>query len=118
MRSPRLWLRAVVIDMTTAYELQIGVYCPNAQIVHDLFDVVAEYDRDPDGSSHQLRHDRPARKMIKSSSVGNPLKQLRCDIGSDRVERCKGYRGGVLIDQLKSEYATTHRPFSRPVSFA
>jgi transposase len=65
-------IRAVAIDMTTAYELEIQAHCPNAEIVYDLFHVVAKYgreviDRVRVDLANQLRHDKPARKVIKSS---------------------------------------------------
>ena len=65
-------IRAVAIDMTTAYELEIRAHCPNAQIVYDLFHVVAKYgreviDRVRVDQANQLRHDKPARKVVKSS---------------------------------------------------
>lgn len=65
-------IEAVAIDMTTAYELEIQAYCPQAEIVYDLFHVVAKYgreviDRVRVDQANQLRHDRPARKVLKSS---------------------------------------------------
>lgn len=65
-------IEAVVIDMTTAYELEINEHCPQAEIVYDLFHVVAKYgreviDRVRVDQANQLRHDRPARKVLKSS---------------------------------------------------
>lgn len=62
----------MAIDMTTAYELEIKVNCPNAEVVYDLFHVVAKYgreviDRVRVGQANQLRHDKPARRVIKSS---------------------------------------------------
>ncbi|MBB3345562.1 ISL3 family transposase [Luteimonas sp. RC10] len=65
-------IRAVAIDMTTAYELEIQAHCPNAEIVYDLFHVVAKYgreviDRVRVDQANQLRHDKPARRVIKSS---------------------------------------------------
>lgn len=65
-------IRAVAIDMTTAYELEIQAQCPNAEIVYDLFHVVAKYgremiDRVRVDQANQLRHDKPARRVIKSS---------------------------------------------------
>lgn len=65
-------IRAVAIDMTTAYALEIRAHCPNAEIVYDLFHVVAKdgrevIDRVPVDQANQLRHDTPARKVIKSS---------------------------------------------------
>ena len=65
-------IRAVAIDMTTAYELEIKANCPNAEVVFDLFHVVAKYgreviDRVRVDQANKLRHDKPARRVIKSS---------------------------------------------------
>ncbi len=65
-------IEAVAIDMTTAYELEIKAQCPRAEVVYDLFHVVAKYgreviDRVRVDQANQLRHDRPARKVLKSS---------------------------------------------------
>lgn len=65
-------IRAVAIDMTTAYELEIQTNCPNAEIVYDLFHVMAKYgreviDRVRVDQANQLRSDKPARRVIKSS---------------------------------------------------
>ncbi len=65
-------IEAVAIDMTTAYELEIKEQCPQAEIVFDLYHVVAKYgreviDRVRVDQANQLRHDKPARKVLKSS---------------------------------------------------
>jgi transposase len=65
-------IEAVAIDMTTAYELEIRAHCPKAEIVYDLFHVIAKYgreviDRVRVDEANRLRHDRPARKVIKTS---------------------------------------------------
>lgn len=65
-------IEAVAIDMTTAYELEIKANCPNAEVVYDLFHVVAKYgreviDRVRVDQANQLRDDRPARRVLKSS---------------------------------------------------
>lgn len=65
-------IKAVAIDMTTAYELEIREHCPQAEVVYDLFHVVAKYgreviDRVRVDQANRLRQDRPARKVIKSS---------------------------------------------------
>lgn len=65
-------IEAVAIDMTTAYELEIRAHCPQAQVVYDLFHVVAKYgreviDRVRVDEANRLRQDRPARKVIKSA---------------------------------------------------
>jgi transposase len=65
-------IEAVAIDMTTAYELEINAHCPQADVVYDLFHVVAKYgreviDRVRVDQANQLRHDKPARRVLKSS---------------------------------------------------
>lgn len=36
-------LRAAVMDVNTAYDLEVREHCPQAQVVYDLFHVVAKY---------------------------------------------------------------------------
>ena len=65
-------LRAVAMDMNTAYDLEVKQHCPNAEVIYDLFHVVAKYgreviDRVRVDQANQLRHDKPARRVIKSS---------------------------------------------------
>ncbi|XYI44611.1 Transposase IRSO15-like protein [Cupriavidus necator] len=65
-------IEAVAIDMTTAYELEIREHRPQAEVVFDLFHVVAKYgreviDRVRVDQANRLRHDRPARRVLKST---------------------------------------------------
>jgi len=65
-------IEAVAIDMTTSYELEIKANCPNAEIVYDLFHVVAKYgreviDRVRVDEANRLKDDRAGRRVIKSS---------------------------------------------------
>lgn len=65
-------LRAVVMDMNGSYIEEVKAQCPRAEIVYDLFHVVAKYGRDVIGrvrvdEANRLRHDKKARKVIKSS---------------------------------------------------
>jgi transposase len=65
-------LQAVVMDMNTAFDLEVRAHCPNAEIVYDLFHVVAKYgreviDRVRVDAANQARADRPARRLIKTS---------------------------------------------------
>jgi len=65
-------IEAVAIDMTTAYELEIRAQCPHAEVVYDLFHVVAKYgreviDRVRVDEANRLRQDKPARKVVKSA---------------------------------------------------
>lgn len=65
-------LRAVAMDMNTAYDLEVKQHCPNAEVVYDLFHVVAKYgreviDRVRVDEANRLREDRPARRVVKTS---------------------------------------------------
>jgi len=68
----RARLRAAVMDMNTAFDLQVRMHCPQAEVVYDLFHVVAKYgreviDRVRVDEANRLRGDRAARKVVKSS---------------------------------------------------
>lgn len=65
-------LKAVGMDMNPAYEEEARSWCPLAEIVYDLFHVVAKYgreviDRVRVDEANRLRHDRPARRVIKGA---------------------------------------------------
>lgn len=65
-------LKAAVMDMNAAYAEEVRFHCPNAEIVYDLFHVLAKYgreviDRVRVDEANRLRHDRPARKLVKSA---------------------------------------------------
>lgn len=65
-------IKAVGMDMAAAYFLEVKRHCPQAQVVYDLFHVVARYgheviDRIRVDESNRLRTDKPARKLIKGS---------------------------------------------------
>lgn len=65
-------IEAVAMDMNTAYDLEVRQHCRNARVVYDLFHVVAKYGREVIGrvrveAANQLRHDKPARKVVKRS---------------------------------------------------
>lgn len=68
----RARLEAVVMDMNPAYEEEVKAQCPQAQIVYDLFHVVAKYgreviDRVRVDEANRLRKDKKARKVIKGA---------------------------------------------------
>lgn len=80
-------LRAAVMDMNTAYDLEVRMHCPQAEVVYDLFHVVAKYgreviDRVRVDEANRLRDDRVARKVIKSSrwlllrNLGNVTREV------------------------------------------
>jgi transposase len=64
-------IEAVAMDMNTAFDLEVRQHCPQARI-YDLFHVVAKYgreviDRVRVDEANRLRHDKPARKVIKQA---------------------------------------------------
>ncbi len=65
-------IEAAAMDMHAAYEEEVRSHCPKAQIVYDLFHVVAKYgrevvDRVRVDEANRLRDDKPARKVVKGS---------------------------------------------------
>lgn len=65
-------IEAVAMDMNTAMDLEAQLHCPKARVVYDLFHVVAKFgreviDRIRVDQANQLRHDKPARKVVKRS---------------------------------------------------
>jgi transposase len=65
-------IKAVAMDMNASFEQEVQQHCPQAEIVYDLFHVVAKYgreviDRVRVDQADRLRHDKPARRIIKGS---------------------------------------------------
>ena len=65
-------IEAVAMDMNTAFDLEVRQHCPQARVVYDLFHVIAKYgreviDRVRVDEANRLRHDKPARKVIKQA---------------------------------------------------
>lgn len=65
-------MKAVAMDMTAGFIEEVRARCPGAQIVFDLFHVVAKYgreviDRVRVDEANRLRHDRHARRLVKSA---------------------------------------------------
>jgi len=65
-------LRAVGMDMTAAYELEVRHYCPQAVVVFDLFHVIAKFgreviDRVRVDEANRLRKDPHARQVVKGA---------------------------------------------------
>ena len=65
-------ITAVAMDMNTAFDLEVQMHCPNAEIVYDLFHVVAKYgreviDRVRVDEANRLKEDKKARKWVKRS---------------------------------------------------
>lgn len=65
-------IQAVAMDMNTAYDLEVRLHCPKARIIYDLFHVVAKYGREVISrvrvdAANRLRHDKPARRIVKQA---------------------------------------------------
>ncbi|HUO87141.1 MAG TPA: ISL3 family transposase [Thermoanaerobaculia bacterium] len=65
-------IKAVGIDMSAAFEQEVRAHCPQALVVYDLFHVVAKYGREVIDAvrvaeANRLRHDKPARRVVKSA---------------------------------------------------
>ena len=65
-------IEAVAMDMNTAFDLEVRARCPRARVVYDLFHVIAKYGREVISrvrvdAANQLRHDRPARRVVKQA---------------------------------------------------
>ncbi len=63
-------IQAVAMDMNTAFDLEVQMHCPDAEVVYDLYHVIAKYgreviDRVRVDRANQLSQDRPARKVVK-----------------------------------------------------
>lgn len=71
-KEGRQAIRAVVMDMNGAYEEEVRAQCPQAEIVYDLFHVIAKYGREVivrvrGQEASRLQHADTARQVIKSS---------------------------------------------------
>ena len=65
-------IKAAVMDMNAGYAQEVRAQCPQAQIVYDLFHVLAKYareviDRVRVDAANRVRDDKPRRKVIKTA---------------------------------------------------
>lgn len=65
-------IRAVAMDMNSAFDLEVRKHCPKARVIYDLFHVVAKYGREVISrvrvdAANALRHDKPARRVVKQA---------------------------------------------------
>lgn len=106
-------IQAVAMDMNTAYDLEVRRHCPKARIIYDLFHVVAKYGREVISrvrvdAANQLRHDKPARRVVKQAHwllLRNPARlEPRQQVHLHEVLQANQSLMTVYImkDQLKS----------------
>jgi len=118
-------IKAVVMDQSTAFEQEVKAQCPNAEVVFDLFHVVAKYgreviDRVRVDEANRCRHDRRARQVVKSSrwlllrnraSVTDPKQQVRLH---ELLEANQGLMTAyVMREDLKALWRYRHRGYAR-----
>lgn len=65
-------IQAVAMDMNSAFDLEVRHFCKRARVVYDLFHVVAKYGREVVSrvrvdAANELRHDKPARRVVKQA---------------------------------------------------
>lgn len=65
-------IKAVGMDMSHAFRAEVQMHCPQAEIVYDLFHVVAKYGKEVVDAirvaeANRIRHDRAGRKLIKGA---------------------------------------------------
>ena len=118
-------IEAVVMDQSTAFELEVREHCPQAEIVFDLFHVVARYgreviDRVRVDEANRLRDDRPARKLVKSArwlllrnreSLKDPAQHVQLDELLEANQTLMTVY--VLRDDLKQLWAYRHRGYAK-----
>jgi transposase len=118
-------IAAVAMDMNAAYDLEVRQHCPNAEVVYDLFHVVAKYgrevvDRVRVDEANQVKHDRPARKVIKGSRWLLLRNADNIDKQEDRVRLAELLKANrklsavyVLKDDLKEMWFYRHVGYAR-----
>lgn len=118
-------LEAVVMDMSSTYEQEVRANAPQAQIVYDLFHVVAKYgreviDRVRVDEANRLRADRHARHLVKGArwlllrnreNVTREADQVRLSelLAANRALMI----AYVLKDDLKELWSYRHEGYAR-----
>ena len=118
-------IQAVAMDMTAGFIEEVRARCPKAQIVFDLFHVVAKYgreviDRVRVDEANRLRDDRAARHLVKSArwlllrnreNVTRPEDQVRLnELLAANKALMTVY---VLKDDLKALWRYRHIGYAR-----
>ena len=113
------------MDMNAGYAEEVKAQCPNAKIVYDLFHVVAKYgrqviDRVRVDEANRLRHDKPARMLVKTSrwllarnpeNITRPEDKIRL---RDLLDANKAlFTVYVMKDDLKALWSYRHEGYAR-----
>lgn len=118
-------LEAVAMDMNAGYELEVRLHCPHAEVVYDLFHVVAKYgreviDRVRVDEANRLREDRAARRLVKGSRWLLLRNRANLTRDEDRVRLSELLAANralftvyVLKDDLKALWDYRHAGYAR-----
>jgi transposase len=116
-------LKAAVMDMNTAFDLEVRAHCPQAEIVYDLFHVLAKYGREVTDrvrvdQANALRHDQRARHVIKGARW--LLLKNRDSLPPDQDQALEDlleanrplYAAYVMRDALRDLWSYRHRGYA------
>lgn len=142
----RAKIKAVAMDQSTAFDIEVKEQCPNAVIVFDLFHVLTNYgrkviDRVRVDAANQLRHLPKLRKIVKGgryllykrpedltenehtklaelAKLNSPL--LNCYVMADELRHLwkLGTRGQVIALVMNWIHRATHSKIKPLVDFA
>ncbi|MBY4598473.1 transposase [bacterium BD-1] len=85
--------RAVAMDMNTVYDLEVRAHCPNAEVVYNLFHVVAKYGREVIDAGPRGRGE-PAADGQSGPAAGQNIGLAAAAQPVDRARRLGGAAGG------------------------
>lgn len=118
-------LRAAVMDMNAGDSEEVRFQCPAAEIVYDLFHVVAKYgreviDRVRVDEANRLREDKPARRLVKGarwlllrnrSNIARAEDEVRL---SELLQANKALMTVYIMkDELKALWAYRHAGYAQ-----
>lgn len=111
-------IEAVAMDMNTAFDLEVRQHCPQARVVYDLFHVVAKYgreviDRVRVDEANRLRHDKPARRVIKQARwllLRNPENLKSADQQVHLMDLLAANQSLMTVYLMKAELKTLWSP--------
>ncbi len=106
-------IEAVSMDMNTAFDLEVRAHCPNAEVVYDLFHVVARFGREVvDRVRNALRSEPAQRQVIRLSpengDQGNRVRPERARRGAKMeglvpTDDRQWYRAGDCLCQTTAQ---------------
>ena len=109
----------MAMDMNSAYGAEVRHQCPKAEIVFDLFHVVAKYgreviDRVRVDEANRLRHDKKARKVVMPRDQHAPLVHQAGDVEAELGDRPRDLRH-LLVAVGTGVGGIGQQPLDRPM---